>query len=42
MKTMFLAFAATVLVSVIAYYGLQEMGLSAAHDTVGADVRLDN
>jgi hypothetical protein len=41
MKTMWIAFAAMALVTVGAWYGLNEAGFSAADQTSGDAVRLD-
>jgi hypothetical protein len=40
MKAMLLAFAATAVIAVGAYYTLHEIGYSAESQTSGADVRL--
>jgi len=40
MKAMLLAFAATVVIAVGAYFTLHEIGYSAEDKTSGADVRL--
>lgn len=40
MKTMLLAFAAAILISIIAFYGLHAIGFSAADSTVSDNVRL--
>lgn len=41
MKAMWSAFAAIVLIAVLAWYGLGQAGFSAADQTSGAAVRLD-
>lgn len=40
MKTMFLAFFASALIAVIAYYGLNAVGFGADESTISDDVRL--
>ncbi len=40
MKAMYTAFAATVLIMITAYYGLNEVGFSAAEVSAGNAVRL--
>lgn len=41
MKAMLSAFVATALIAVLAWYGLDKAGFSAAQNGSGADVRLD-
>ena len=41
MRVMFLAFAATALIAVVAWYGLHQLGFSAAEQGAGNAVRLD-
>lgn len=41
MRVMLLAFLATAVIAVVAWYGLQNAGFSTAQETAGPNVRLD-
>lgn len=41
MRSMYLAFAAIAVISVVAWYGLNQAGFSTANQTASGSVRLD-